>query len=86
MPDEFFWADIRAWVPAFRPQRKAEASPERAGEALTTGVGEGAGIEKKKKASKMRSGVQSILPRILSPQSSRNSETLKSASCVLDPS
>lgn len=67
MPDEFFWADIRAWVPAFRPQRKAEASPERAGEALTTGVGEGAGIEKKK-ASKTRSGVQSILPESFPPK------------------
>lgn len=81
MPDELFWADIRAWVPVFRPQRKAEASPERAGEALTTGVGEGGG-DRKKKASKMRSGVQSILPRILSHQSSRDSETLKSASCA----
>lgn len=50
MLDEVSWAEIRAWVPVFR----AEASPERTG-GLTTGVGEGAGIEEKK-SSKMRSG------------------------------
>lgn len=50
MLDEVSGAEIRAWVPVFRVQRKAEASPERAGEALTTVVGKGAGIEDKRQA------------------------------------
>lgn len=50
MLDEVSGAEIRAWVPVFRVQRKAEASPERTGEALTTVVGKGAGIEDKRQA------------------------------------
>lgn len=64
MLDEVSGVEIRAWVPVFRVQGKAEASPERTGEALITGVGKGAGIEDKRQA-KGGVGGQGILPRVL---------------------
>lgn len=68
MLDEFFWTEIRpVSMSVFRLSRNIEASLERTGEALTTGVGEGVELEGGK-GQINESCVESIHPMILSPK------------------